>query len=108
MANSNQLTLERIQRKAIRYSFNMPIDTKVNELYSLCSLESVLERSLKLTDKYLCEAAKSNELIQRELNIYRQAPEIDEGGLCKGIARKTVFGFIQSMECRKFFQQSNV
>ncbi|CAF0737907.1 unnamed protein product [Brachionus calyciflorus] len=105
IANSNQLTLERIQRKAIRYSFNMPIDTKVNELYNLCSLEPVLERSLKLTDKYLCEAAKSNELIQRELNIYRQAPELDEGGLCKGIARKTVFGFIQSMECRKFFQQ---
>ncbi|CAF1092890.1 unnamed protein product [Brachionus calyciflorus] len=95
------------QRKAIRYSFNTRIDTKINELYNLCSLEPVLERSLKLTDKYLCEAAKSNELIQRELNIYRQAPELDEGGLCKGIASKTVFGFIQSMECRKFFQKSN-
>ncbi|CAF1010480.1 unnamed protein product [Brachionus calyciflorus] len=32
----------------------------------------------------------------------------DEVGLCKGVARKTVFGFIQSMECKKFVLQSNV
>ncbi|CAF1088150.1 unnamed protein product [Brachionus calyciflorus] len=50
-------------------------------LQKLSNLELVLEGSLILTDKYLCEADKSNELIQRELNIYRQAPELDEGGL---------------------------
>ena len=106
MAKTNQVTLERIQKKAIRYSFNKSIDTNSSELYSISKLDSILTRSHLLTDKYISISNKSNDLIKEEIKTYNQAQAIDEGVFCKKTARTTIFGSLKNkknLSCHKLF-----
>ena len=57
-----------------------------------------MERSSLLADNYICKAVENNQLINNEINICNIAPEIDDGGLCKGGPRMTIFGQLSKNE----------
>ena len=98
MCETNRLTIERIQRKAIKIALNIPLQTSTDEIYSKVKLENIIDRSYKLTDKFLRKAMLTNQVIKSLVETYRSKCEHFEGSYCKGVPRLTILGLLTQMD----------
>jgi hypothetical protein len=100
LPESNYLKLERIQREAIRKAYNWPIGTSAAEIYKQYNFESIKDRAIKLTDKYIYKAFHTNIIIKELIEEYNILSEFDEGAYCKTKPRTTVLGKLKGFNTR--------
>ena len=98
MAATNYMILERVQRRAARAITFWPIHTATSAIYSLLDLDDIHTRALKLTDKYMRKAMKTNEIIKECVTNYNKAPHTYEGSNCAKASRKTILGILKTYD----------
>jgi hypothetical protein len=107
MYETNKQVLERIQLKALKYTFNLPQSTSSNTVYEKAKIDPILTRSKAMTIKYLNKAMLTNSLVRKLIETYNEHEKLDEGIVCKTIPRLTVMGVIKLADanCSTIFKQ---
>jgi hypothetical protein len=106
LCNTSLLTIERIQRKAIKIALNLDYSTSTKVFYEKVKLDTIFNRSPKLTDKYLCKSIIFDPIIAHLVNHYNSTAVHAEGSYCKGMPRSTIFGILKQskeLNCAKIF-----
>lgn len=105
MANTNLLTLEKIQRRAARQVIYWPIKTSTADIYRRINIEDIPTRSIKLTDRYISTSWASNDLIRSLINNYKTNQSRHEGDRCNHRPRLTILGSIKTNPAFSLSQQ---
>jgi len=95
LAFSNYLKLERIQRAAVRKAYNYTRFTSTSDIYNKHGIESIHDRAVKLTDRYIYKAFHQNAIVRELVEEYNSRSEFDEGAFCKTKPRTTVLGKVK-------------
>ena len=112
-AKSNYEKLVSIQNRAIRNIIHWPRNPEnghwipTETIYEQNKIESIMERSIKLTDNYLIKANRINPLIKELVDGYNIGKELDEGAHSKAaVIRPTIFGKLKQsgeLKCSQLF-----
>lgn len=94
MTKDNYMILEGTQRKAARVITYWPPFTNTSTIYSTLKLESVMDRSIDLTIKFLYKGQRYNCNILELVNNH--AKVLSAGFFGKGIIRNSILGSINS------------
>lgn len=95
LAKTNYMKLERIQRAAVRKAFNYTRFTSTKDIYYKHGIESIKDRAVKLTDRYIYKAFHQNAIVRELVEEYNSRSEFDEGAFCKAKPRMTILGQIK-------------
>jgi hypothetical protein len=69
-SDSSMMTLERLQRKAIKIAFRLPYSTASKDAYKLARIDNINDRFELLSKRYLEKASKNNQLIKELIDNY--------------------------------------
>jgi hypothetical protein len=96
ISDTNKQKLEKIQLKALKYSFNLGPNSTSKKVYELAKIDTTLERAKQMTTKYLNKAMRTNILVQELVSTFNQHEKLDEGALCKTVPRRTILGVLKN------------
>ena len=65
LPETNYMKLERIQREAVRNAYNWAQGTSTTEIYKQHNMESIKDRAIKLTDRYILQSVPHEHHSQR-------------------------------------------
>jgi hypothetical protein len=63
-SETSMMTLETLQRKAVKIAFRLPISTATKDCYKLARIDSIKDRFELLSARYLQKATNNNQLIK--------------------------------------------
>jgi len=63
-SDTSMMSLELLQRKAIKIALKLPISTPTQEVYKLARIDNISDRFETLSKRYLQKASESNQLIK--------------------------------------------
>jgi hypothetical protein len=69
-SNTSMMTLELLQRKAIKIALRLPISAPNQEAYKLARIDNISDRFETLSKRYLQKASESNQLIKELIGNY--------------------------------------
>ena len=98
LPETNYMKLERIQREAVRNAYNWAQGTSTTEIYKQHNMESIKDRAIKLTDRYIYKAYHTNIIVKELIEEYNTLSEFDEGTYCKTIPRPTILGKVKEFD----------
>ena len=98
LSDSNYIKLERIQRAAVRKAYYWAWHRSTNDIYKEHNIQSIKNRAIHLTDKYICTAYHSNIIIKELIDDYNILSEFDEGAHCHSAPRITILGKIKQFQ----------
>ena len=104
LPHTNYMKLERIQRAAVRTAFYWPQYKTTSDIYIEKNIQSIRDRAIKLSDRYICKAYRTNIIITELIDNYNILSEFDEGAHCKTIPRPTILGTIKkhNVVCKRY------
>ena len=95
LPETNYMKMERIQREALRNAYYWAQGISTTDMYKQHNMESIKDRAIKLTDRYIYKAYHTNLIIKELIDEYNTLSEFDEGAYCKTQARKTILGKVK-------------
>ena len=106
LAEKNYMKFERIQRAAVRKAYYWPPGISTTEMYKKHNIESIKERAVKLTDKYICKAYHNNIIIKEMIDEYNILSALDEGLYSRSEPRTTILGTLKrhNMNCNSLLK----
>lgn len=104
LANPWLKKLEVIQRNAIRIAYRCPPRTSCDSILAVANMTTILERSIKLCDRYFSKSLKyNNTIIKKQIEEYMNNIDLQEGGIAKKSTpiRATILGALLINEYSK-------
>lgn len=80
-SESSIMTLEMLQRKAVKIAFRLPISTATKDCYKLARIDNIKDRFESLSKRYLQKATNNNQLIKELIDKYNPSfkPRVKNG-----------------------------
>ena len=99
---TNLEKIDRIQRAAVRIATYWPPGICTSEMNKRVKLESLIDKALLLTEKYLYYAYETNSLIKSTIDGYWSSHQLDDCSHAKRKPRLTVLGILKLKENLSF------